>query len=191
MPFIQFCHLIKLYDSLTYGRTRIQYDLGICSFSYNGYNYPPLYLYHNCDEDIEIMFKFFLPQAIKIQDSWLEYQARKRCLWDPALLIAKMRRAREVKVSDRMRNFLDDAHQVDLLERFSKRKHLEAPQASKGDQKEQYVDFQLVEFWSKFHKLRKKTKEKVAATGTAMPDELHLMAIVAGDLSRIHLFGGG
>ncbi|KAI5641093.1 hypothetical protein M9H77_00192 [Catharanthus roseus] len=28
MPFIQFCHLIKLYDCLTYGRTRIQYDMG-------------------------------------------------------------------------------------------------------------------------------------------------------------------
>ncbi|KAI5641094.1 hypothetical protein M9H77_00193 [Catharanthus roseus] len=40
------------------------------------YYYPPLYLYHSCDEEIEIMFKFFIPQAIKIQDSWLEYQER-------------------------------------------------------------------------------------------------------------------
>ncbi|KAI5673867.1 hypothetical protein M9H77_14231 [Catharanthus roseus] len=76
MPFIQFCHLVKLYDSLTYGRTRVQYDMGTCSFSYKGYTYPPMYLYYTCDEEIEIMFKFYLPQAVKIQDSFHEYQAR-------------------------------------------------------------------------------------------------------------------
>ncbi|KAI5668393.1 hypothetical protein M9H77_18246 [Catharanthus roseus] len=76
MPFIQFCYLVKLYDSLTYGRTRIQYDVGTCSFSYHSYNYPPLYLYHSCAEEIETMFTFYLPQAIKIHDSFNEYQTR-------------------------------------------------------------------------------------------------------------------
>ncbi|KAI5661590.1 hypothetical protein M9H77_20913 [Catharanthus roseus] len=76
MPFIQFCHLVKLYDSLTYGRTRIQYDTGKCSFSYHGYNYPPLYLYHNCPDEVERIFKFYLPHAIKIHDSFNEYKAR-------------------------------------------------------------------------------------------------------------------
>ncbi|KAI5681595.1 hypothetical protein M9H77_02823 [Catharanthus roseus] len=36
----------------------------------------PMYLYHSCDEDIEIMFKFYLPQAVKIHKSFNEYQAR-------------------------------------------------------------------------------------------------------------------
>ncbi|KAI5675786.1 hypothetical protein M9H77_06736 [Catharanthus roseus] len=76
MPFVQFCHLVKLYVSLTYGRTRIQYNMGTCYFSYNGYNYPPMYLYHSCDEEVEILFKFYLPQAIKIHDSFNEFQAR-------------------------------------------------------------------------------------------------------------------
>ncbi|KAI5658206.1 hypothetical protein M9H77_26999 [Catharanthus roseus] len=76
MTFIQFCHLVKLYVSLTYGRTRVQYDMGKCYFSYKGYTYPPVYLYQSCDEEVEIMFKFYLPEAVKIQDSFNEYQAR-------------------------------------------------------------------------------------------------------------------
>ncbi|KAI5681539.1 hypothetical protein M9H77_02767 [Catharanthus roseus] len=76
MPFIQFYHLVKLYVCLQYGRTKVQYDMGTCYFSNNGYNYPPMYLYQSCDEEIEIMFKFYLPQAVKIQDSFNEYQAR-------------------------------------------------------------------------------------------------------------------
>lgn len=35
----------------------------------------------------------------------------------------------------------------------------------------------------RFYKIQKKAEEKVVATGTAMPDDLHLMATAAGGMS--------
>lgn len=75
ISFAQFCDLIRSYVSLTFGRTKVQYDMGKCHFSYRSYSYPPMYFYQSCDEEIESMLKFYLPEAIRIYDALEEYEA--------------------------------------------------------------------------------------------------------------------
>ncbi|KAI5682962.1 hypothetical protein M9H77_04190 [Catharanthus roseus] len=76
-----------------------------------------------------------------------------------------------------------DDEQADLTERFSKSKHLEElHKHQKENKKGQY---------SKFHEARQRPEEKAAAMGAAMPDELLLMATIAGGLNPNWLFGAG
>ncbi|KAI5674307.1 hypothetical protein M9H77_14671 [Catharanthus roseus] len=59
------------------------------------------------------------------------------------------------------------------------------------EKKGKYVDFCLAEFWIKFHEFRRKAEEDVEASGTAMPNDLQLIAIVAGGMSRTCLYEVG
>ncbi|KAI5673742.1 hypothetical protein M9H77_14106 [Catharanthus roseus] len=56
-----------------------------------------------------------------------------------------------------------------------------APQPSEGGE----------EGGEKFYEVRRKAEEESAGSGTAMPDDLQLMAIVAGRVSRGLLYGAG
>ncbi|KAI5677382.1 hypothetical protein M9H77_08332 [Catharanthus roseus] len=69
-----------------------------------------------------------------------------------------------------------------LAERFSKSKELEKLHKYRSREKEGSM-----EILERFHKAKRKAKEEATATGTAMPDDLALMAIVAG--GAIHLRG--
>ncbi|KAI5666370.1 hypothetical protein M9H77_16223 [Catharanthus roseus] len=68
--------------------------------------------------------------------------------------------------------------QKDLTKRFSRSKYFEElHKHQKGKKK-----------GGKFHEVRRKTEEDTEASGTAMPDDLQLMAIVAGRTSCGHLY---
>ncbi|KAI5677126.1 hypothetical protein M9H77_08076 [Catharanthus roseus] len=120
--------------------------------------------------------------------------ARKRPVWNPEMFWEKMMKnkneGRRVsraekhtsgsisftkQISKKVITVLFFLQQADLSERFSKSKYLEELHKNKKwDKTGQY--------------LRQKVEEEAATTGTAMPDELHLMAIVASGLSRAGLY---
>ncbi|KAI5682312.1 hypothetical protein M9H77_03540 [Catharanthus roseus] len=63
--------------------------------------------------------------------------------------------------------------QKDLTKKFSRSKYLEELQKhQKREKKGEYVDFRSVEFWEKFHGLRRIAEEDAEAPVTAMPDDL-------------------
>ncbi|KAI5649832.1 hypothetical protein M9H77_35837 [Catharanthus roseus] len=87
-----------------------------------------------------------------------------------------MRHVWEVKVGDWMRNFLGDARGA--RKRFNrevlKSRHLkEIHKHQSRDKKGQYVDFHSEEFWARFHEVRQKAEEEVAATGAALAYDLY------------------
>ncbi|KAI5658837.1 hypothetical protein M9H77_27630 [Catharanthus roseus] len=61
----------------------------------------------------------------------------------------------------------------------------------KGQKKGEYVDFRSARFWEKFHEVCRKAEEDAEASSTAMPDNLQLMAITAGGVSRGRLYSAG
>ncbi|KAI5675628.1 hypothetical protein M9H77_06578 [Catharanthus roseus] len=97
-----------------------------------------------------------------------------------------------VKVGDQMRDFLNvlgaDDKQTDLMEWFSKSRHLEElHKHQSGDKKGQYVDFLSEEFWMSFGY----AKEEATAMSILLPDDLQLMATVSGGLDLDQLYGAG
>ncbi|KAI5682938.1 hypothetical protein M9H77_04166 [Catharanthus roseus] len=61
----------------------------------------------------------------------------------------------------------------DLTEKFFRSKYLEElHKHQKGEKKGEYVDFRSVQFWEKFHEVRRKAEEDGEASGTTMPDDL-------------------
>ncbi|KAI5682908.1 hypothetical protein M9H77_04136 [Catharanthus roseus] len=111
---------------------------------------------------------------------------RKRCVWDPTFSMTKMRQSWEIMVGNQIRDLLGDARtvrkrpQADLIERFSKSRHLEELyKYQTGDKKGQYVDTFSEEF------------SVTAATGAPMPNDLQLMATIFGGLSHDRLYGAG
>ncbi|KAI5666629.1 hypothetical protein M9H77_16482 [Catharanthus roseus] len=82
-------------------------------------------------------------------------------------------------------------NQADLIERFSKSRHLEELHKLAEDKKMQYMDIFSEKFWTKFHEAPKKAEEEAAATSIPIPDDLQLMAIISGGLSRDRLYGAG
>ncbi|KAI5678459.1 hypothetical protein M9H77_09409 [Catharanthus roseus] len=85
-----------------------------------------------------------------------------------------------------------EEEQADLMERFSKSRHLgELHKHQTGDKKGQYMDFHSEEFWKKFHEARQKAEEEASTTGSPMPDDLQLMATIFGGLSHSRLYAAG
>ncbi|KAI5667812.1 hypothetical protein M9H77_17665 [Catharanthus roseus] len=74
----------------------------------------------------------------------------------------------------------ESTHQTDLIERFSKSRHLEELHKHQTrDKKGQYT---------KFHEARQKAEEEAATTGTPMPHDLQLMATISTGLSHGWLY---
>ncbi|KAI5672160.1 hypothetical protein M9H77_12524 [Catharanthus roseus] len=70
--------------------------------------------------------------------------------------------------------------QAVLAERFSRSKELEELHKDRKEEKKR---------GKKFYKIKKKAKEEVAVTVTTIPDDLHLMTIAAGGMTRSNLYG--
>ncbi|KAI5649844.1 hypothetical protein M9H77_35849 [Catharanthus roseus] len=84
--------------------------------------------------------------------------------------------------------------QKDLAKRFSWGKYLEELHKHLKGENEEYADFRSAQFWlslEKFHEVQRKAEEDAEALGTPMLDDVQLMAIVAGVISRGRLYGVG
>ncbi|KAI5663950.1 hypothetical protein M9H77_23273 [Catharanthus roseus] len=71
--------------------------------------------------------------------------------------------------------------QKDLIERFSWSKYLKELHKHQKERRR----------GKKFHEVRRKAEEDAEASGTPMPDDLQLMAIIAGGVNRGHLYRAG
>ncbi|KAI5653521.1 hypothetical protein M9H77_30708 [Catharanthus roseus] len=83
-------------------------------------------------------------------------------------------------------------HQAILTKRFSKSKELEKlHQASHGGEAGGVRGFYFRRVLLKFHEVKRKVKEEAMETGTIMPDDLALMAMIAGGMSYGRVYGVG
>ncbi|KAI5674514.1 hypothetical protein M9H77_14878 [Catharanthus roseus] len=140
----------------------------------------------------------------EIRDFWWE-EFQKKCIWDPALPMSKVRDAWDGGTSIQIRNLMGDIQKdgkwpswieerywQTILDYWKSLRFLALSQQNKKNRNEGREDeTRKIHRQERFHEARRKAEEETAVAGTIVPDNLALMATVAGGERRGRMYEVG